>query len=128
MLSIVDGQSLSRALTLPLEPRLAAFLIKRREQLGPDLEGARFVIVQPGDRPCWLEEVLGFSVFQNLGVGTWWGDPQFTPGWEWAERHSFGWELVFQFSEDAPAQVVLVEEGVKGDLRRLCEDHVRMPA
>ncbi len=80
MLTITGGGSHARALSLPLDPRLKQLLVERRGQLGGDIAGeARFVIVEPGDSLQALEAELSFSVFQNPGDGTRFGDPDF--GW-----------------------------------------------
>ena len=130
MLIITDGGSLTRALRMPLDPRLKQLLIERRDQLGGDVAGeARFVIVQHGDTPDALKQQLSFSVFQNPGDGTRFGDPDFTPGWEWIEDHGHCFELVFIFTDDGFAHVVLVEnvEGVDPALLKLCQLNVTDP-
>lgn len=130
MLTITDGGSLTRALELPLEPRLGALLLLREEQLGGEIAAhARFVIFQPGDRPCWLEETLGWSIFQNVGDGTWRGDPDFAPGWEWIEDHGFAYELAFQLTDDF-THVVIVENapGVNRDVLEFCRTHALQSA
>ena len=63
MVVINDSAELTRAMTLPLNPRLASLLLLRQEQLdGEFADHCRFVVFQPRDRPCWLEEALGFSI------------------------------------------------------------------
>ena len=123
MIVIDDGDALARALALPLDPRTAALLLVRREQLGEDFgEHCRFVVFQPGDRPCWLEEALGFSIYENAGDGTRFGDADYSPGFELIELHSGAvFELVFQFTDDF-SHVVLVEDrpGVNRDVLEFC--------
>jgi len=119
----IDGGSHARALKLPINPRLKQLLIERRDQLGGDIKDkARFVIVQPGDTLNDLEAKLSFSVFQNPGDGTRFGDPDFTPGWEWIEDHGHCFELVFIFDDSGFAHVVLIENshGVDPELLKLC--------
>ena len=130
MLSITDGGSLSRALKLPIDLRLKQLLIERRDQLGGNItDKARFVIVQPGDNPNALEAELSFSVFQNPGDGTRFGDPDFTPGWEWIEDHGFCFELVFIFTDDGFAHVALIQnaQGIDPELLKLCRLYVTDP-
>jgi len=127
MLTITDGGSLSRALRMPIDLRLKRLLIKRRDQLGGDITGqARFVIVQPGDSPDALEAELGFSILQNPADGTRFGDPDFTPGWEWIEEHGHCFELAFIMTDDGFAHIVLIEnsQGVEPELLRLCQIYV----
>jgi len=109
MLTIESEGSLARVLKLPIDPRLKQLLIERHEQLGGAIAGvARFVIVQPGDSPDALEAELSFSVFQNPGDGTRFGDTDFTPGWEWLADHGPCFELVFIFDDSGFAHVVLI--------------------
>ena len=127
MLTITDGGSLARALKLPIDSRLKQLLIKRRDQLGSDIEGlARFIIAQPGDRPNDLEQQLSFSVFQNAADSTRFGDPDFTPGWEWLADHGHCFEMVFIMTDDGFAHVVMIENlpGVDPDLLKLCRMYV----
>ena len=130
MLSIGDGEALTRALALPLDPGLAALLLLRERQLGGDISGqARFVVFQAGDRPTWLDEALGFSVFQNAGDGTWYGQPEYTPGFEFIEDHGFCFELAFQFTDDF-THVVLIENapGVNPVLLEFCRTYASQHA
>ena len=123
MLSITDGGSLARALNLPIDHRLKRLLARRCKQLGGDIaDQARFVVVQPGDSLKAIDKKLGFSVFQNAGDGTWFGDPDFTPGWEWLEDHGHCFELVFIFDDSGFAHVVLVQNSPMQNrrLRALC--------
>jgi len=127
MLTITDGGSLAHALKTSIDRRLKRLLIERRDQLDGDIKNkARFVIVRPGDTIEALEAALSFSVFQNPGDGTRFGDPDFTPGWEWIEDHDHIFELVFIFTDDGFAYVVMVEnkKGVDPDLLRLCRLYV----
>ncbi len=127
MLTITNGGSLARALSTSIDSRLKRLLIERRDQLGGKItDKARFVIVQPGDGPDPLEAELSFSPFQNPGDGTSFGDPEFTPGWEWIEDHGHCFEVVFIFDDSGFAHVVLIEKskGVDLELLKLCELHV----
>lgn len=111
MLTINDGGSLLRALSMPLDDRLKGLLNRRSEELDGSIEDrARFIIVQPRDRPCWVEEGLGFSVFQNPADGSRFGEPDFTPGWEWMENHGSFYELVFILDDSGFAHVVIIEK------------------
>jgi len=130
MLSISSSATLARALTLPIDHRLKALLALRRDQLGGEFAGhARFVVVQPRDPPSWLEEALGFSVFQNAGDGTWHGDPDYSPGFEFVEDHGFCWELAFEFTTDFTHVVlVLNAPGVHRDLLEFCRTYAQQHA
>ena len=126
MLTITDGGSLTRALRTPIDLRLKRLLIERRDQLGGAITGeARFLVMQPGDSLQVLEAELGFSIFQNPADGTWFGDPEFTPGWEWLADHGHCFELVFIFDDSGFAHVVIIQNlrGVDPELMRLCTAH-----
>lgn len=123
MLTITDGGSLTRALSSPIDARIKRLLRLRCEQLGGDITGqVRFVIVQPGDTEEDLEGALGFSVFQNAGDGSRFGEPDFTSSWEWLADHGHCFELVFIFDDSGFAHVVLIEnsQGVDPELLSLC--------
>ena len=127
MLTINDGESLARALSTSIDPRLKQLLTDRIQQLDvADLStAARFVIVQPGDTIADADQALGFSILQSLGDGTRYGDPDFSPGWEWIEDHGFAFELVFIFTDDGFAHVVFVPNapGISTDLLNLCRTY-----
>ncbi|MBA3510455.1 hypothetical protein [Sphingomonas sp.] len=130
MLTITDGGSLTRALNLPIDLRLKRLLIERRDQLGGEIAGhARFVLFGARDRPCWLEEALGFSIFQNAGDGTWYGDPDYSPGFDTLEDHGFCYELTFEFTADF-THVILIERvpGVHRDVLEFCAKYARQDA
>ena len=127
MLTIIDGGSLSRALGTPLDPRLKQLLIERRDQLGGRIEGeARFIVLQPGDGLDALETALGFSILENQTDGERFGDPEFSPSWEWLADHGHCFEMVFIMTDDGFAHVVLVEncQGVDPELLKLCGMYV----
>jgi hypothetical protein len=130
MLTIAESADLLRALNIPLDPHLAAILLKRQEQLGGEFAGqCRFVVFQAGDRPCLLEQVLGWSLFQDVGNGTWYGDPDYTPSFEWIEDHGSCFELAFQFTDDF-THVLIVENarGVNRDVLEFCRAHASQHA
>ena len=124
MLTITDGGSLSRALNTSLDLRLKQLITDRIRQLDVDdlTTVARFMIVQPSDTIINLDRALNFSVFQNAADGTRYGDPNFSPGWEWIEDHGYSYELVFIFTDDGFAHVVFVprDPGIDASLLDFC--------
>jgi len=123
MITITDLGMLSRALYLPIDIRLKRLLMERRDQLDGDIADiARFIIVQPVDSLDALDAALGFSILQNQTDGRRFGDPEFTPSWEWIADHDHCFELVFIFDDSGFAHVVLVENvaEIHPDLLRLC--------
>ena len=124
MVVIDDGDALARALALPLDPRTASLLLRRREQLGEDFgEHCRFVVFQPGDRPTHLADALqGWDLFENPASATRYGDPDFTPAWEWIEDHGSLWEICLVGTDDGFANVAIIMNapGVNRDVLGLC--------
>ncbi len=129
MLSISDSAALARALTL-LDPPIRDLLLLRRDQLGGEIAGhARFVLFQTGDRPYWLEEALGFSIFHNLGDGTWHGDPDYSQGFDACLDLGFAYELTFELTSDF-THVVIVEKaaGVNRQVLAFCAEFAMQDA
>ena len=126
MLSISDGETLTRALTSSIDVRLRNLLRLRRDQLGGDIAGqAHLAIVQATDTATDLERTIGFSVFQNPADGSHAGEPDFSPGWEWIEDHGFAFELCFILDDSGFAHVVIVprSEGIDPELIDFCSTY-----
>ena len=127
MLTITDGGSLTRALSLPIDLRLKQLLLDRRDQLGGDITDiARFIVVQPGDSFKALEQELGFDIFQDAD-GVNFGDPGFSGRWEWLAYHGHCFEMVFILTDDGFAHVVLIQDSPMQNrrLRLLCLTHAQ---
>ena len=126
MLLLSSSAAMARALDSPLDETLRALLLMRQAQLTEhDLaETACFLIVERGATLSDIERELGFSPLVNPLDGGRYGDPDFTPFWEWIEDHDGWFELVFIFSDDGFAHVVLIkdEEGVDPSLLSLCRE------
>ena len=120
MLTITDGGTLTRALRMPIDPRLKRLLIERRDQLGGDIAGqARFVLMQFNDSLCALERELGFPVL---------GDPEGSFGCEWVEDYGTFYEAVWILTDDGFAHVTFItKQGVDPDLLKFCETHITDP-
>ena len=130
MITIEDRRSLSSALTYLLDKQLACLLFERQRQLGGDIEGiAQFVVLQAIDRPTQTDKALGFSLFQNVGDGTRWKDPDYSPGFEFIKDHGFAYELAFQFTDDF-THVVFVENapGMHSDFLSFCQQYASQHA
>ncbi|HZG45443.1 MAG TPA: hypothetical protein VEZ41_04140 [Allosphingosinicella sp.] len=126
MLSVTDGGSLARALSSSINNHLKNLLTTRFEQLGCDIKGqARFIVAQPADPLPVVHQALGFSPLRNPIDGSRFGDPEFTPAWEWMEDHGFCFELTFIFDDSGFAHVLIVEkaEGVDTELLTLCRTY-----
>jgi hypothetical protein len=126
MLSITDGGSLARALSSTIDDRLKHLLTTRSAQLGDNIEGqARLIVAQPADPLPLIQDALGFSPLLNPIDGSRFGEPDFTPAWEWTEDHGFCFELVFIFDDSGFAHVLIVKnaEGVDPELLTLCRTY-----
>ncbi len=113
MLSLRTGAAVDRALSSDIDAELRQLLVKRVEQLNPygadDIgELVHFLIVEPGDSIGAIEAELGFSPLVNFVDGSRYGDPDFTPSWEWIEQHGAWFEVVFVLSDNGFGCVLLV--------------------
>ena len=114
MLTITDRESLSRALSSPIDARLKLLLMDRRDQLGGDFtDKARFLIPSPRDSLEGLEKELGFP-----GLS----DPESSFGCEWVADLGALYEAVWILSDDGFAHVALIskEQGIDPRLIELC--------
>ena len=128
MLTVRTDAQLARALSSPLDPRLKRLLADRRDQLGHDHpleELAAFAVVEPGNTAADLEAATGLDVFRNAAGGGRWGEPDFSPGWEWIQDHGWAHELCFVTSDSGYGYIVIVirEEGVDAELLKLCAEY-----
>ena len=128
MLSITDGGSLARA----LDPTLRGLIDLRRAQLSRNYTGplgdiVSFLVVEPGDTEAAIVGELGFSPLVNVIDGTRFGEPDFTPSWEWIGCHGPWFELVYILTDDGFGTIVFVpnDPGVEFDLHALCLEHAR---
>ncbi|QYE35129.1 hypothetical protein KZX46_20855 [Polymorphobacter sp. PAMC 29334] len=133
MITITDTIQLS-GLSPPLDRLVGPLLRRRAAQLTDGTVSqlcsfARFLIVEPGDSADAIDAELGFSVLQNLVDETGFGNPDFTPSWEWIEDHGGWFELVFILTDDGFAHVLFVEdrEGVDADLLAACRHACGLP-
>jgi hypothetical protein len=126
MLTIRDGEALTRALRSDIDHRLKELLRRRATQLGGDIaDQAHFAIVQPSDTPDDLERAIGFSVFRNPADGSRLGEPDFSPGWEWIEDHGFAFELCYIMDDSGFGHVAIVPkaDGIAAELLNLCRTY-----
>lgn len=126
MLSIKDGEALSRALSSPIDRRIKRLLALRRDQLSDDItDQVHFAIVQSADTAADVERTIGFSIFQNPADGSRFGEPDWTPGWEWIENHGFAYELCFIMDDSGFGHVVIIpkELGIATELLSFCQEY-----
>ena len=125
MLVLRDPQQLNRV----VQPEIKAFLRRRfydicdPEPYDPDEHGF-FILVQPGDTSEQIELDTGYSLSKSLFNGTVYGDPDFTPDFEYLEDHGSFCEAVFIFTDSGFAVVMIVpkEEGIDERILELCAE------
>ena len=122
MLALRTNAAVTRALSSDLDPELRQLLAKRVEQLMPD--GAddlvHFIVVEPGDSITAIATELGFSPLVNFVDGSRYGDPDFTPSWEWIERHGSWFEVAYVLSDDGFGCVLWVRVADSSSLALAC--------
>ena len=88
MIVLRDPQQLTQV----AQPEIKAFLRQRfhdicdPEPYDPDEHGF-FILVEPGDTSEQIESATGYSLLKSLFNGTVYGDPDFTPDFEYLEDH-----------------------------------------
>ena len=127
MPTVINGGTLPRG----LDPTLGDLINLRCEQLrrnydGPLDEIVSFLVVEPGDTDDAIVEALGFSPLFNLSDRTRFGDADYTPNWEWIERHGDWFEAAFILSDDGFGHILLVQdaETTDAELLGLCKAFV----
>lgn len=129
MLSLQNAASMQLVVDVYPDPTLRTLLSLRVAQLAPpdgdDIgDVVHFLIVEPGDRLCQMEANIGFTPLRNLVDGSFYGDPDFAPSWEWIEFHD-GWiEIAYIFTDDGFGTIIFVQraDGVEPDLIALCAE------
>ena len=135
MLSLTNAESMQLVVENYPDPALRSLLSLRMAHImphdGADIaDVAHFLVFEPGNRLSQMEANLGFTPLQNIVDGSFYGEPDFTPSWEWCQDHGDWFELVFIFTDDGFAHVLFVpdDEGVDADLLAMCREHCRLPA
>jgi hypothetical protein len=129
MILMHDTSSMQTVVTQYPDAALRSLLELRMAQLAPpdgaDIgEAVQFLVFEPGDQLCQLEANIGFTPLHNLVDGSFYGDPDFTPSWEWVEFHA-GWiEIAYIFTDDGFGTIIYVQraDGVEPDLIALCDE------
>lgn len=131
MLSLRTTAAMERAATAYHDTDLRHLIALRLQQLSTNHERERlheiahFLIVEAGDTPRQVEAELGFSPLRNLLDGNAFGDPDFTPNWEWIACHGRWFELVYLFTDDGFGTIVFIpnDPGTEFDLHSLCLEY-----
>jgi hypothetical protein len=116
-------------LTQVVQPEIKTFLQQRfhdiwgPEPYDPDEHGF-FILVEPGDTSEQIELATGYSLLKSLFNGTVYGDPDFSPDFEYMEDHGSFCEAVYVFTDSGFAVVMIVpkEVGIDGRIPELCAE------
>ena len=125
MIILRDPQQLTQV----VQPEIKSYLQQRfhdicdPEPYDPDEHGF-FILVQHGDTSEQIESDTGYSLLKSLFNGTVYGEPDFTPDFEYLEDHGGFFEAVFIFADSGFAVVMIVskEEGIDGRILALCNE------
>jgi hypothetical protein len=125
MIVLRDPQQLTQV----VQPEIKAFLRRRfhdicaPEPYDPDEHGF-FILVEPGDTSEQIESTTGYSLLKSLFNGTVYGDPDFTPDFEYLEDHVGFYEAVYIFTDSGFAVVMIVPkgEGIDAGILELCAE------
>lgn len=107
-----------------LTQRISQIEIREGETL-TDL--GTFYVVNPGDTIAQLEEATGCCITSDLFGDAHYGDDDFTPSFEWLERHSDQqcFEMVFIMTDDGYFTVLFIPDGpgIDSELLSLCREY-----
>jgi hypothetical protein len=105
---------------------LRSLVIQRLDALdaeGDDVSAlATFIVIEPGDDLAATEQQMGFQLLTNRWTGQRYGEPGFTPAFEFAEDHGGWYELVFVFTDEGGGAEVFISKapGVDPQLLAMC--------
>ena len=125
MISLNSPAAMRSTIKLLADNDLRRLLEERMEQLAGECE-VLFLIVQAGDAIEETKALLGWSPLCNIVDGTHCGHPDFTPSFEWMERHGSGWfEFVYITSDDGSGVAVFVQDDpqVEEQLLAMCREY-----
>jgi hypothetical protein len=128
MITLRTTTAVKSTLDLLADNKLRSLLTERLEQLTNAWEDidlsdlTHFLIIQPGDTAADAERELGWSLLVNMVDGARFGQPAFTPSWEWIEDHGGWFEAVYIMSDDGFGISLFVQDHPDADpeLLALC--------
>jgi hypothetical protein len=119
MLIIDSRPALAFALDRLEDPTLKRLLSLRRDQLAEyEDDLINFAIIRPGDPIAAFELAFGFSPLVCIADGTPFGEPGYSPPFEYCADHGGWFEAPIILSDDGTGVVLIVqdEDGVDVDL------------
>ncbi len=124
MLSYDNAAAIAAAHEDATDPQLQQLLTDRVHDWSATglLDLTHLLIIEAGDTEENLVEAVCFSPLNNPLDGRRFGSRNFVPNWDWFERHSGFFELMFTVGNDGFAFVLLIENvvGVDPELLSLC--------
>ncbi|MEH6792319.1 hypothetical protein [Parasphingorhabdus sp.] len=128
MITLRTAAAVKSTIALLADNPLRALLSQRIDQLTNAWEGidlsdlTHFLIMQAGDTAADAEHELGWSLLVNPVDGARFGQPDFTPSWEWIEDHGGWFEAVYIISNDGFGISLFVQDHPDADpeLLALC--------
>lgn len=129
MITLRTTAAMRSTIELLNDSNLKHLLVQRVDELthweGIDLSDlSHFLIIQPGDMAAEIEHELGWSLLHNFIDKAKYGQPDFTPSWEWIERHDGWYEFVFIISDDGFGITVFVQDDpeIDTELLAMCQE------
>jgi hypothetical protein len=125
MIVLRDPQQLTQV----VQPEIKSFLQQRFHEIcdpepyDPDEHGF-FILVELGDTSEQIESATGYSLLKSLFNDAVYGDPDFSPDFEYLEDHGGFYEAVYIFTDSGFAVVMIVprEEGIDIGILELCAE------
>ena len=128
MLHFYDRATMAHALTLDLDLQLHTLLSDRIGALTEELvDYTEYLVVQPGDTEADIVRHIGLSPLLEPFDSIRFGEPGFTPYWDWLAEHGGWFEMIFTFgsafayilfipdAEGVPPQLLSLLRGYVGD-------------
>lgn len=122
-----DAESINAFLTKHLNAELNRLIERRIEDLADfddiDLgDLVSFIVMEPADQACQLDDHLGFSVLANRFDGCRYGDSGFSPSWDELTQHSEWFELLYVLRDDGFGVVIFIPKNIPGspELLAMC--------
>lgn len=106
MIMIYNEQDALKLSDLSLRSLVQGHLATAKENGLQDL--TCIAVVEPYDSESAIVEELGFSPLANPLSETRFGDPDFSPAWDWLEEHRGWYELIFTVGDDGFAYIVFI--------------------
>ena len=129
MLSLYDLDTMTAALSLPLDPTLHRLLADRiHDTVACGLgDMTHIIVVQPGDGEADFITEAAFSPFWNPTSAARYGDPEFEPQWDWAGKQDGWFEWIKTIGNGGFAFIVLVpdREEIDAPLLAMCRAFIK---